>query len=242
MPSSYITRSVYDFLTDSERDEIRGRVLGVCEDDCVHNIPNPYYGGGTCWALDESKIIADFPYPHKICTEGAKRSPETCWNGSVIHKEICRGNAWVPSGETCPVKVCTEGAVRSPETCWNGSVIHKEICRGNAWVSTGETCPTKPECSPGDKKAGYVCEEGKWQTAPVEPVPPVVPPVVPYTPPVVPPVVPLKYLTPAQADERVRSGLPCYIKCTLPVLNMLPGIPYTQGAWVPPFFTITSEP
>jgi len=33
------------------------------ENDCIHSIPNPYYGGGSCWALDESKICTDIPYP-----------------------------------------------------------------------------------------------------------------------------------------------------------------------------------
>ncbi len=51
-----------------------------------------------------------------------------------------------------------------------------------------------------------------------------------------------KYLTVAEADERVRMGLPCYIKCVLPILDMLPGFPYTPGAWVPPLCEITGEP
>ncbi len=141
------------------------------------------------------------------------------------------------------VRICTEGEKRNPTTCGDGSTIYKEVCHNNAWITSGETCPTKPECKEGDKKAGYICEGGKWvaYTPPV--VPPVVPPVEPpVTPPVTPPVVPPKYLTPEQANERVRAGLPCYIKCTLPILNMLPAISYTQGAWVLPFFTITSEP
>ena len=37
-----------------------------------------------------------------VCHEGAVRSPETCWNGSRIDKEVCRSNRWVPTGHTCP--------------------------------------------------------------------------------------------------------------------------------------------
>ncbi len=148
---------------------------------------------------------------------------------------------------TISKKVCTEGERRYATECWDGSVIHTEVCHNNAWTPTGETCPTKPECKEGDKKAGYICEGGKWvaYTPPVVPpvVPPVEPPVTPpVTPPAPPPAAPPKYLTPAQANERILAGLPCYIKCTLPILNMLPAISYTQGAWVLPFFTITSEP
>jgi hypothetical protein len=50
-----------------------------------------------------------------------------------------------------------------------------------------------------------------------------------------------KYLTVEEANERVRMGLPCYIKCMLPILDMLPGFPYTPGAWVPPFCAITKD-
>ena len=51
-----------------------------------------------------------------------------------------------------------------------------------------------------------------------------------------------KYLTVEEANERVRMGLPCYIKCVLPILDLLPGLPYTPGAWVPPLCAITEEP
>jgi len=213
-----------------------------------------------------------------VCNEGEKRNPKTCWDGTTIHAEVCRNNAWVPSGEicppepaagdkrgpktcwdrsvihaekydaalhrwvpsgeTCPVKVCNEGEKRNPKTCWDGkTIIHEQVCRNNAWVPSGETCPEKPECTEGDKKAGYVCVAGKWQPAPAVPEP-VVPPVSPVVPPVAPP----EYLTPEEAADRIRAGLPCYIKCTLPILDMLPGIPYTPGMWVPPFCEITTEP
>ena len=51
-----------------------------------------------------------------------------------------------------------------------------------------------------------------------------------------------KYLTVAEADERVRTGLPCYIKCVLPILDMLPGLPYIQGIPILPGFAITEKP
>ena len=36
-----------------------------------------------------------------VCNEGDVRESQTCWDGSTIHKEICRDNAWVASGEVC---------------------------------------------------------------------------------------------------------------------------------------------
>jgi len=49
-------------------------------------------------------------------------------------------------------------------------------------------------------------------------------------------------ITTQAAEERYESGLPCYIKCVLPILDLLPGIPYTPGMWVPPFCVITTKP
>jgi len=147
-----------------------------------------------------------------VCTEGEKRNPKTCWDGSKIHEQLCMGNKWVPSGETCPPEPAT-GEKRGPKTCWDGSVIHAEKFDATLkqWVPSGETCPPKPECTEGDKKAGYVCVAGKWQTAPAVPEP------------VVEPTVP---------EPEVEE--PCYIKLDIPLLDMLPGIPCRW--WVLPIF------
>jgi len=86
--------------------------------------------------------------PLRVCTEGEKRNPETCWDGTKILREVCRDNRWVPTGQACPPRVCTEGEKRNPETCWDGTKIHKEVCSGNRWVPTGETCPARPPAPP----------------------------------------------------------------------------------------------
>ncbi|RJS72686.1 hypothetical protein CW696_02560 [ANME-2 cluster archaeon] len=105
--------------------------------------------------------------------------------------------------------------------------------------SVEEEAPTPPPttCTEGTYSADrtMVCRGGTWVPVGAPPVPgPAVPGPAPG--------VPAMYLTPEQAASRSAMGLPCYIKCTLPVLNMLPGIPYTPGAWVPPFCAITAEP
>jgi hypothetical protein len=136
------------------------------------------------------------------------------------------------TNEKCPT-MPTHGAKRNPTTCWNGSVIHAEKfdVALKRWVPTGETPPPKPECSPGDKKTGYVCEDGKW---------------IPYTPPepvVVPETeVPPTHLPIEEAVARHETGLPCYVKCTLPVLSTLPGLPWSPEMWIPPFCVLTTEP
>jgi len=85
-----------------------------------------------------------------------------------------------------------------------------------------------PPCPEGMVSEGYICKGGKW---------------VPYAaPPGVPPAAPPKYLTPAEADERVRTGLPVYIKCTLPLIDLLPGLPYISGIPILPGFALTTEP
>lgn len=101
-----------------------------------------------------------------------------------------------------------------------------------------------PPC-PEDAIIGeYICKGGKWVPYAAPPIPPpVVPPFVPpVVPPVEPPVAPPKYLTTAEAAERIRSGLPVYIKCVVPLLDLLPGFPYTP--WIPilPGFAITDKP
>lgn len=44
------------------------------------------------------------PPEEKVCDEGSKRGKVTCWNGSIVHKEVCINNEWVPTNETCPEK------------------------------------------------------------------------------------------------------------------------------------------
>lgn len=51
-----------------------------------------------------------------------------------------------------------------------------------------------------------------------------------------------EYLTSQEADEWVRAGKPCYIKCMIPILNILPGLPYSQGFPILPGFAITTKP
>jgi len=97
--------------------------------------------------------------------------------------------------------------------------------------------PTTPPCTEGAYTADrvMVCRGGKWFPVSVttEPEPGV---------PAPGPGAPAKYLTPDEALLRIRAGEKCYIKCTLPVLNMLPGIPYMQGVPILPGFAITTEP
>ena len=128
MPTCYITRSVYNFLTESERNEIRSRVRGVCENDCVHRIPNPYYGGGQCWALNESKIVTDFPYPRDPCA-GVECKPECV--GVDLYETVCKEGACV-RGALMEANSVECGYVK-PE-CTEGDKKPGNICRGGKWV------------------------------------------------------------------------------------------------------------
>jgi len=127
-------------------------------------------GGGE--VQSNTLIIYGPSEPQKTeCNSGGKKAGAVCVDGK-----------WQTAPE--PVIVPSHGTKRKPTTCWDDSVIYAEKFDATLkrWIPTGEICPTKPECIPGDKKAGYVCEGGKW----VPYTPPVVPSVVPYTPPVVP--------------------------------------------------------
>ena len=39
-----------------------------------------------------------------VCNEGELRNGMSCSDGSVIYTEVCRNNAWVSTGESCPVE------------------------------------------------------------------------------------------------------------------------------------------
>jgi len=84
-------------------------------------------------------------------------------------------------------------------------------------------------------------------TPPVTPptVPPVVPPVTPPTvppvvPPVTPPVIP-PIITPEDAAAGIQAGKQYWIKCTLPLLDLLPGLPYFKGIPILPGFRISDK-
>lgn len=48
-----------------------------------------------------------------------------------------------------------------------------------------------------------------------------------------------KILTTDEAKELIKAGKPCFIKSVLPIISMLPGLPYTPGMWVPWLCVIT---
>lgn len=110
------------------------------------------YQWGYDWAVSHG--YPDPPIPpvgcELVCTEGAFRSPITCWDGSIIYAEECVNDAWVPSGEVCPeLPVCNEGEYIEPIDCPDGSVIYAKVCQGGQWVDSGYVCPTQPS---GDNK------------------------------------------------------------------------------------------
>jgi len=141
---------------------------------------------------------------------------EVCEEGEVVGDMICRGGVFVP---ITPEDECTvEGAYDATGT---------KICRGGVWVTVGEEpgagCTVEGAYSADGTK---ICRGGVWATVGEEPEVPGV----------------RKYLTVTEANERVRKGLPCYIKCILPILDLLPGLPYMQGIPILPGFAITEKP
>ena len=261
LPTCYITESVYSFLTKDEIESVSSRIIGIVPNSYAHKVyggidsfgksyhcwefkagvearplprprvpSHPFCVGGTFHQVhkypdaDEyvvSGIVENYPYCDgdillPICTEGVRSDCIPCPDGTQACRMVCEGRVWKNTGETCPPYVPPK-----PE-CTEGDKKPGHVCSGGKWVPVG-TPPPPPECTDGDKKPGYVCSGGKW---------------VPIT---TPQDVAPEYLTAAEAAERFRMGLPCYIKCVLPILDMLPGIPYTPGAWVPPFCAITTE-
>jgi acyl-CoA thioesterase FadM len=147
---------------------------------------------------------------------GAPPIPEeVCEEGEVVGDMICRGGVYVP----IDAKPC------SPEGAYDATGT--KICRGGVWMPVGEEpgvgCTVEGAYSADGTK---ICRGGVWVSVGEEPEVPGV----------------SKYLTVDEANERVRTGLPCYIKCVLPILDMLPGLPYIQGIPILPGFAITEKP
>jgi hypothetical protein len=134
---------------------------------------------------------------------------------------------------------CKEGYRRTPQSCPDGTTIYREVCRSGRWVPSGETCredagvppapaptpaPTPVVCADGTRSADgkMVCSGGVW-------VPIVAAPE-------------KEFLTPEEALARIRAGFPCYVKSTLPLLNLLPGLPYIEWLPLPPFCVIKATP
>jgi len=83
------------------------------------------------------------------------------------------------------------------------------------------------------------CVNGRWAFSHWEVVgEPSVPPV--PTPP--PNGAKPGYLSIDEARERTAMGLPCYIKCTLSILDLLPGLPWSPSIPILPGFVIAKRP
>ena len=52
----------------------------------------------------------------------------------------------------------------------------------------------------------------------------------------------LDAISPEEAATRAAAGLLSYVKFWIPVLSILPGVPYTPGMWIPFGFIITKKP
>ncbi|MCD6163459.1 MAG: hypothetical protein J7K40_13745 [candidate division Zixibacteria bacterium] len=112
--------------------------------------------------------------------------------------------------------------------------------------SPGEpTIPPSTTCIDGDTdrvydatyKRHYIrkCVDGKWVFSHWEAAgeSPIAPP---------PPGTEPKYLSIDEARERTAAGLQCYIKCVLPLLDLLPGLPWSSSIPILPGFVITKRP
>jgi len=112
--------------------------------------------------------------------------------------------------------------------------------------------PTPPPgaiCTEGDTARVYdathgrhyikECVDGRWAFSHWEVIgePPVTPPAPPPSPGAAP-----EYLSIDEARERTAAGLPCYIKCMIPLLNLLPGLPWSPSIPILPGFVITKRP
>ncbi|MCD6163457.1 MAG: hypothetical protein J7K40_13735 [candidate division Zixibacteria bacterium] len=210
--------------------------------------------GGRCEDVHVQESSRSFsvaaPYtpptpPPPTCDEGAivceyneaegRYMLKKCVNGKLVYEkwcgasDTCEGGVCVPPAgvtpPTPPTPTCDEGAIVCEyneaegrymlKKCVNGKLVYEK------WCGASDTCE------------GGVCVPPAGVTPPTPPTPH-------GAVPIVTPTTEKKYLSRDEATVRINAGLPCYIKCVLPVLDTLPGIPYTPGAWVPPLCAITT--
>ena len=208
--SIYVTLGLYNSLSDAEKAYTRSHYSTQCVTDTGYlTFVKKAYNKN--WYVFNNDAIIPFPdldpcagVTCKPVCVGVDRYATVCKEGKCVRGALIEKNSAV-CGYVKPV--CTEGDKRSPETCWNGTIIHKEVCSGNKWVPTGAICPTKPkpECTEGDKKPGHVCRGGKWVPVEEEPEP---------------------------GEGRL------YVKFAIPLLDMLPWLPYEPWMWIPPGFEV----
>ena len=125
---------------------------------------------------------------------------------------------------------------------WEIDTVGKTLLDTNAFTVKHKALPGEVPVTPPPEEEPFIP-----LPPPEEPFIPPPPPEEPFIPPPPPeePFIPwngVVEITPHQAEERYQAALPCYIKCVLPLLDLLPGIPYTPGVWVPPFCVITTKP
>ena len=126
------------------------------------------------------------------------------------------------------IRVCTPGEVKVIEYCPDGTTKKEwQECsqNGAGWVTRRryDSCP-EPYVPPYDE--------------------PYVPPVTP-TEPYVPPVTPTEPYVPPYEEEGIppfEEGEKKYLKCTLPLLDKLPGLPWIAKLPAPPLFEIVDKP
>jgi len=200
-------------------------------------------------------IVTVTPSPMDPC-EGVTCDPEcvgTDLYDSTCVDGVCVRGALIEADSVQCGFVCAEGEKRNPRTCWDGSKIYQEVCKNNKWVPSGEVCPEKPECTEGDKKAGYVCVAGKWKEVTV--IEPVVEPEVEEAAATIAELE-AAVVAARTAEERLTAlaalasaiaaakaeEKKCYIKFDIPLLDRIPGIPCQP--WIPilPGFKRSDKP
>jgi hypothetical protein len=135
----------------------------LCEDKCIgYDSWSTVCDDDVC--IDDTLLETNSPdcgYVPHICDEGEKRSPETCWDGSTIHNDVCVSNTWVPSGETCSIDPC-EGVVCDP-TC-NEYDLWSQICSDGVCIDDSIIETNSPDCGyiPPDDPGWYDTIADYW--------------------------------------------------------------------------------
>jgi hypothetical protein len=182
---AYITQGCYDSLSEGNKAQCPRLYHGIVSNSGYYKVYSTAYYNH--YKLDPTSIVK-------------------CWSKAcfVLCPDItsCEGVVYDP--------ICV-GTNRYATVCVQGARVKGALIEADS-TECGYV-PPKPECTPGDKKPGEICNtDGMW---------------VPHTP--------------EEPEEPEPEEGRLYVKFDFPYLDLLPGVPYEPWMWIPPGFKIVEE-
>lgn len=96
----------------------------------VKGVKSGYENGFDSVYLSSSKV-ANLTLKYSdpfVCSEGAKKDYESCFDGTHVYKTVCRDNKWIPTGDTCPEEGALDCFCDVQVTDENDNNLNAKVC------------------------------------------------------------------------------------------------------------------